>query len=147
MKHLIRLFLALLFVSFISSCKKDDEPMSVVPAITFKSISPSTVNQFSDSLVIAIEYTDGDADLGQNNTETPNAFVTDQRNNIEYKFRIRQLAPDNANIAIKGVLDIIIPSVAVSGTTSELATFSLYVKDRAGNQSNTIATTAITVNP
>jgi len=121
--------------------------MSVVPAITFKSISPSTVNQFSDSLVIAIEYTDGDADLGQNNTETPNAFVTDQRNNIEYKFRIRQLAPDNANIAIKGVLDIIIPSVAVSGTTSELATFSLYVKDRAGNQSNTIATTAITVNP
>ena len=147
MKQLIRFFAVVVFVGFISSCDKDDKPTSPVPVITFKSISPSNVNQFSDSLVIEVEYTDGDADLGQNDTEIPNAFVTDQRNNIEYKFRIRQLAPNDANIAIRGVLDIVVPSVSVSGTTAEQATFSVYIKDRAGNQSNTITTTTITINP
>jgi hypothetical protein len=67
---------------------------------------------------------------------------------LTYGLRIRQLAPDNANIIIRGEINLVIPAVGHSGSSSsENATFQVYVKDRAGNQSNVISTTVISVNP
>jgi len=132
-----------------TSCKKEDDPVSAVPEITFETISPGTVREFRDSVVITIGYKDGDGDLGVNNSTASNAFVTDSRNNLVYSFRIRQLAPENAGVTIQGKLDIVVPAVALSSNTatSESATFSVYIKDRAGNSSNTITTGAVTVVP
>lgn len=129
------------------SCKKDEE-VSMAPSIEFKSISPGSVEQFRDSVIIGISYIDNNGDLGENETEIPNAFVKDLRNNLVYSFRIRQLAP-NATIAIKGNLEIIVPQVALinSGSTSESVSFEVYVKDRAGLESNKITTSAVTIVP
>lgn len=129
------------------SCKKD-ETVALEPSIEFKSISPGSIKQYRDSVVIEISYLDNNGDLGENETEIPNAFVKDLRNNLVYSFRIRQLAPE-ATIAIKGNLEIIVPQVALinSSSTSESATFEVYVKDRAGLESNKVTTTAVTIVP
>jgi hypothetical protein len=133
----------------LSACKKDVEKPGSVPVITFEAISPGTVHQFKDSVMIAIGYTDGDGDLGENSSTAQNAFVTDSRNNLTYYFRIRQLAPDHANITIRGKLDIIVPAVALQNGSSgsEPVSFSVKIKDRAGNMSNSISTSTISVVP
>ena len=131
------------------SCSKETEEISATPEITFETISPGTVKEFADSVVIQLTYTDGDGDLGENGSGIENAFITDSRNNLTYTFRIRQLAPDNANVIIRGKLSIVVPAVSLvnSSSTSETATFDIYIKDRAGHQSNTITTSIVTVVP
>jgi hypothetical protein len=137
----------LLLSSALISCKKD-EAFTFEPSIEFKSISPGTIKEYRDSVVITISYLDRNGDLGENETEVPNAFVKDLRNNLTYSFRIRQLAPE-ASIAIQGNLSIVIPQVALvnSTATSESATFEVYVKDRAGLESNKITTSAVSILP
>jgi hypothetical protein len=137
----------LLLSSAIMSCKKD-EAFTFEPSIEFKSISPGTIKEYKDSVVITISYLDRNGDLGENETEIPNAFVKDLRNNLLYSFRIRQLAPE-ASIAIQGNLSIVIPQVGLvnSNSSSETATFEVYVKDRAGLESNKITTSAVSVIP
>lgn len=143
------LFPALISCFVLAGCSRsDDEEINKGPApvIEFKSISPSTVKQYRDSVVIRIGYSDADGDLGQNNADVDNAFVTDSRNHLTYNFRIRQLAPDNSTLYIKGTLEIVVPATALTGSGgSETLIYSVYVQDRAGNRSNTVTTSAITV--
>ncbi|MFN4122292.1 MAG: hypothetical protein ACK4GL_03180 [Flavobacteriales bacterium] len=139
-------FTLTLVICMLSSCKKEESSWSEVPEIKFISISPSSLVQFSSPLTITIEYRDGDGDLGENSPDVVNTFVTDSRNNLTYQLRTQQLAPDNANIAITGRLNIEIPSVAVIGSgNSESFTYSIYLTDRKGNRSNTITTSSVTV--
>ncbi len=127
------------------SCKKADE-ISVVPEIEFISVTPQNVHEFTDSLVFTIKYKDGDGDLGENNPDAENLFLTDSRNNVIYKFRIPQLAPYNSKIIIEGNLNVTLVNTAIiDGSSSQTFAYSIYVKDRAGNQSNTITTAAVTV--
>jgi hypothetical protein len=130
-----------------ASCNKDKITYSDTPEIEFVSISPATVNSFSDPVTIRISYKDGNGDLGQNTSGVENAFVTDTRSNLTYGLRIRQLAPDNESIKIKGEIDLILPGLGISGSSNETATFSIKIVDRAGNQSNVITSAAITVLP
>ena len=146
----MRFFLFLLgSLMCLSSCKKDAETMSVVPEISFVSIGPSTVFQNKDSVIIRISYRDGDGDLGENNSDVKNAEITNFRNNLTYNFRIRQLAPSNANVAIQGELEFIVSGVAMENTSlsSESTSFSIKITDRAGNASNVITSNSITVLP
>ena len=108
-----------------------------------------SIYQNKDSVIIRISYRDGDGDLGENSSGIENAEITNFRNNITYKFRIRQLAPDNANVAIQGELEFIIPGVAMENTSlaSESTYFTVSITDRAGNKSNQISTDNITVFP
>ncbi|MBL0310374.1 MAG: hypothetical protein IPP77_12075 [Bacteroidetes bacterium] len=137
------LFLLLLF----AGCKKE-EAISEVPSIKFVSMNPNPAIRYQDELVITIEYTDGNGDLGENTPDAKNLFVRDNRNNVTSEFRIRQLAPDNANIIISGPLKINLPPQGFidDNNTTETATYSIYLVDRAGNQSNTIETPALMIN-
>jgi hypothetical protein len=138
----------LLVIIIISACKKVDNSISDTPEIGFVSLSPSSLKANADSLSIIISYKDGNGDLGENDNNVKNLFVTDNRNNVTYQFRIKQLAPNNATIAIQGELDVVLNSIPlVNGTAPEQATYSIYIKDRSGNQSNTITTGGVTVNP
>jgi hypothetical protein len=47
---------------------------------------------------ISISYEDGNGDLGENNANVTNLFITDNRVGIEYPYRINQLGP---NLRIK----------------------------------------------
>ena len=130
-----------------SGCKKD-EPISNTPSIEFVSMSPNPAVKYEDEVKITIKYIDGDGDLGENNPDVKNLFVTDSRNNVTYEFRIPQLAPDNANIIIQGNQPFYLPPQGFldDNNSSETTVYSIYVKDRAGHQSNTVQTATLTIN-
>jgi hypothetical protein len=131
---------------FFSSCKKDEDPMDIVPSIEFVSITPGLANEYTDAVTIRIRYTDGDGDLGENDDAVSNCFVTDNRIGITSSYRIRQLAPDGASIPIKGVLDIEIGGLGITdGSVQQNASFDLYLTDRAGHNSNRLTTGTITI--
>jgi hypothetical protein len=131
----------------ISSCKKKDKTESTTtPQITFVSISPSTAVEYVNSITISFSYDDLDGDLGQNEPNVTNLFITDSRNGVTYNYRISQLSPDGSSIHIKGNLNAVLKNTAITdGSSSQQVSYSLYIKDRAGNASNTITTTAITI--
>ena len=134
---------------FFGGCKKE-APISNTPSIKFISMTPSTVtkNNEADKIVITFEFTDGNGDLGDNTPDMKNLFCTDSRNNVTYEFRIPQLAPDNANIIITGqqAFDLPPQGFVDDNHTTETTTYSNYVKDRSGNQSNTIQTSTLVIN-
>lgn len=127
------------------SCEKE-QVISDTPLIEFKSISPATVQEYSDDIIIIISYSDGDGDLGENNPDIHNLFLEDNRNGIVYQFRIPHLAPDNNSIAIEGDFNITINGSGITDeSSSQQVNYSIYVKDRVGNKSNTITTSNITI--
>lgn len=131
---------------FFNSCNTVGE-ISEVPEISFESVAPSVVTEYQDSLVFTISYRDGDGDLGENNTDNDNVFVQDSRNQVTYGFRLQQLAPDNATIAIQGNMNVTLPNTAiVNGGTSESVSYTIWVVDRAGNESNKVTSSTVTVN-
>jgi hypothetical protein len=137
----------LFLVSFIilTACKKD-EASSEVPSIEFSSITPTTAIAYTDEIIITIDYRDQNGDLGENDPDVSNCFITDSRNNVTYEFRIPQLSPDNSTITIDGSLEVKLQSIGISDNVeTESVSFDVYVEDRAGNKSNTVTTTSITV--
>ncbi len=130
----------------VTACKKE-EAISNTPSLKFISISPNPAVKYQDEVVIKVEYTDGDGDLGENTPDVKNLFVTDSRNNVASQYRISQLGPD-AKVIIKGTLDIVLPPQSFADDThaSESAMYTIYVKDRAGNESNHVTTSSITIN-
>ena len=120
--------------------------MSYVPNLEFISISPLEITEFKEKVSLVIKYEDNDGDLGENNPDVKNLFITDQRNGVQYTYRIPQLSPSGSNIRITGNLEINLNSLSVVGSgTSESVTFNIYAIDRAGNQSNTITSSSIIV--
>ena len=127
------------------ACKKDDA-LSVAPTIEFQSISPLTAQEYIDDINITISYADKDGDLGENSPEIDNLFVEDSRNGIVYHYRIPQLAPNENEISIEGNFNIKINGSGITdSSTSQQVNYAIYVKDRAGNKSNTITTPNITI--
>ena len=141
MKYIIYLFaIVLLF-----SCEKE-QVISNTPEIEFQSSSPTTVQEYSDNIIITISYSDGNGDLGENNPDIHNLFVEDNRNGIVYQFRIPHLAPDNNSIAIEGDFNITINGSGITDeSSSQQVNYTIYVTDRAGNKSNSISTSSITI--
>ena len=130
----------------ISSCKKDEAIHSDTPTIELVSVSATSVQE-GDPITFKIKYTDGDGDLGENDADAKNLFLIDNRVNVTYEYRIEQLAPSGSSIIIRGNLNIELSSTAITnGSNSQSVTYSIYVRDRAGNQSNTVTTESITIN-
>jgi len=137
--------LYIILLIFLFSCKKEN-PISVIPEIEFISISPIVIQEFSDEITITIYYFDANGDLGENNPDVKNMFVKDNRNDIEYEYRIPELTPSGSNIAIQGNFDIIINGTGITNESSiQNVNYDIYVKDRAANKSNVITTSSITI--
>ncbi|HAP70468.1 MAG TPA: hypothetical protein DCR04_12230 [Flavobacteriales bacterium] len=140
------IWIAVFMACVLSSCDKLTE-ISEVPEIAFESVVPNVVTEYQDSLYFTLSYRDGNGDLGQNNTDENNLFIQDSRNQVTYGFRIQQLAPDNSDIAIQGNLNVTLPNAAIiNGGASESVSYTIWVVDRAGNESNRVNSSTVTVN-
>lgn len=139
----IYLFILLFFLS----CKKGEKKeYPAEPSIEFISISPESMTEGQSKITIIFKYSDGDGDLGENNPDVNNLFVTDNRLGITYSYRIKQLAPSGSSIPITGTLNTETGTVFISdGSAQQNVNFSLYVVDRAGHVSNTISTSPVTI--
>ncbi len=140
---MVKNFVVLFLVAFLLFACTKSVP-STAPSITFKSIDPATMVIGQGTLRITISYADSDGDLGENNADVKNLFVSDNRNGVLYQFRIPQLSPSGSTISIKGDLNIDLPNVGIAdGAVTESATFNIYAKDRSGQASNTLTTSAV----
>lgn len=119
-----------------------------IPVISYISITPNPAIAYNDQLVLRITYEDGNGDLGENTAGVRNLFVKDSRNDITYSYRINQLAPSGATIAIQGEIDINLNQAILLSetTTKEEVVYEVYLTDRAGNESNLITTDTLLVN-
>ncbi len=147
-----RLFLsvALLGLVFIASCSKDDLGASLynpVPVVTVLDISPDTVTEFQQIINLTLQYEDGDGDIGEFDPDVGVVFVKDSRLATADEFHVPPLAPLNAPpIAIKGTLTLQIKNSFILGNAAqEKINYSLWLRDRAGHESEVVTTPYILI--
>jgi hypothetical protein len=141
-----RFFAILTCIVVIASCKKDAGVTDPVPKIISVSLSSNSVQSLTDSIVFTVKYQDGDGDLGENSADVKNLFVIDNRIPLTYPYRIQQLAPDNSSVPIQGKLNIVLKGIGITDSSaSQNTTFSIYVVDRAGHQSNTVTSGTVVI--
>ncbi len=141
-----KIFYFTMIMLFIAGCKKDEITFPIEPKIEMVSITPPSPRQYTDPVTITIHYEDGDGDLGENNDQVKNCFVTDNRIGITYEYRIKQLAPSGVSIPIDGNLNIDLGGQVLTDSSSQQSvTYTLYVVDRAGHKSNSVTTAAVVI--
>ncbi len=145
---------AILMLFLINSCKKKDNtpepnpPLSKVPSISITGLSANTVKALSDTLTISIKYTDGDGDIGFENADSAVVYVTDNRFPITMEYHVPPLSPTGTAVSITGTLPVVVKNIILQNSTvAENATFSIKLRDRAGNWSNTAITSTVVVVP
>ena len=122
---------------FALACEEPEDPRDPIPYIEVVSISPSIIKEFQDSVVIVLEYHDGDGDLGGIPADDANLFVVDRRINVPFEFRIQELVPGGVEVPITGRLNLTIQNLFITdGGNQQQVDFEIYAFDRAGNESN-----------
>lgn len=158
----IRLFTwAILLAGSTWACV-DPPNYPVEPVITFKSLSKRTLLQRPlnqrDSIQITFTFTDGDGDLGFQDT-TSSVFIRDGEDNFSrLPYRIPYIEQQGAGNGISGEITLIAPTVcckytdpvekislACQNVPIKLDTifYIISIKDRAGHLSNEIRTDPI----
>ena len=137
-----------LIISFsMYSCKKDKLLFSATPEISISSVTPTTVTQFRDSIVVLVHYKDGDGDVGFTEPDSLSMVVQDDRTPNPDWYYVPPLAPAGSVIAIQGELEIKLHNTFLLGSGSqEITKFHIKLKDRAGHWSNEVTTPQITIN-
>jgi hypothetical protein len=136
---------------------------SAIPNITNITLSKNQMNQsniFEDSITLTIEFTDGDGDFGSASTSNENnIFVIDNRTSLlNDAFKAPFIPTQGSGNGVAGKIFIKMystccitdnnPSCCFDNfgcPQSNDLTYSVYIKDRAGNQSNTVITPNITL--
>lgn len=162
LKYILPLVAVLLITE---SCKKLPD-YSKTPAIEFSGfeiyrnrLNPLTLTN-EDSVVVKIKFQDGDGDLGMDeedkkNDTLPNfvmrSFVKNNTpflDSVTYTGQFQPLTLSAKNI--KGPLDGELRYTQLFSysnfSVKDTVRFSIYIKDRAGNVSNTIMTDEIVLN-
>lgn len=109
-----------------------------------------------DTTQVTIMFTDGDGDLGSN--DSLNVFFTDLRDNFEaYQYKIPFIPEEGAANGISGEIyidlltsccyfpDNTAPCEPSETFPTDTVTFEVYIKDRAGHESNHITLPPITL--
>ncbi len=155
-------FLIFLIVGLSYCIQPPDYPSE--PVITFKSLNKNVIEQGSataifDTLVVTISYTDGDGDLGY---EDPafDIILTDSRDGNINQFRLPVIPEQGTGNGISGEIQLFIPNApsnlccipeigdpctVIAGLSEDTFSYSIYIIDRAGHQSNTVETDPITL--
>ncbi|MDZ4663886.1 MAG: hypothetical protein SGJ15_03315 [Bacteroidota bacterium] len=138
----------LAIAALLISCKKKEEPApDPIPTLEIVSISPSTVKEFQDSVIIKLKYKDANGDLGDQSPDLHSLYVKDSRLPNPDTYHVKPLAPISSdNIPIEGELTIKLNALFLLGTgTSEATTLNIKIKDRAGNWSKEVTSAQLTI--
>ncbi len=124
----------------VSACKKEETlPAQAAPVIGILSITPDTIVQYQDSLVIVIQYEDQNGDLGNINPDKHDLEIKDSRLQFADTYHVKPLSPDGTSLYIHGKLSVTIPTMFLLGNGNlEQVTFSIKLRDRAGQWSEEV---------
>lgn len=140
------LFTLTVIAGLLGACKEDVSPLELRPVLRVESISPTTVRQFEDTITMVIFYEDADGDLGSEDPDENVLSVKDSRLEIADFYHVKPLAPIGTVVPIQGTLSVNLRTAFLLGNgDSEEITFTVQIKDRAGNYSEAVVSPSITV--
>ena len=132
-----------------------------VPKIDFVSLTKDTMLQGlnqEDSIIVTFHFEDGDGDIGRmTDSEANNVFFIDTRTGqLDNSFGIPFVPPQGSSNGIEGEVYIKIfstccifpvgdPCQPSTEFPIDALTYEIYIKDRAGHESNRITTPVITL--
>ena len=143
----IKLLILFAIPLLLFGCRKEDlrEDMDV-PYISIKNITPTEVYEFSESVLLEIAYEDGNGDLGFHDPDILSLSVQDSRLDSADMYHIPPLTPDGEEIYIKGTFNVYLNTTFLIGIgSSEKLRYTVKIRDREGNWSNTVTSEEITV--
>ena len=151
MKNFTLITLFLLLCLYWQSCSEPPQ-YPIEPAIVFAGLDKDTLQQGvsnADKVRIKFTFTDGDGDLG-NADSTINIFLKDLRNNqAAATFQIPFIPVAGTKNGISGDITIAVnqtcclPSCEIPKNAMDTLRYEIFIKDRAGHESNRITTTPI----
>lgn len=139
----------LLLIILFSNCKQDETFLSETPEIELLNVSTNQVISFVDSITFEIQYKDGNGDLGFANGDSLSFHLIDNRNGLVQEFYIPPLTPNNEQIAIQGTFLVTLDYTFIfnSNNQEETTTYTMRIKDRAQNWSNSVTSSEIKILP
>ena len=138
------------FVLLFTTCTtvSDELTFPVEPSLELLSTSDTELTEFTEPLVLQLRYEDGDGDLGNADPDVNSIFVRDERLSEPDAYYLAPLAPDGARISITGELTVELnPTFRLGNAPTETTTFTLWITDRAGNESNRLTIGSVTIVP
>ncbi|MGB1018530.1 MAG: hypothetical protein ACPGVH_05650 [Chitinophagales bacterium] len=142
LKPIIYTFAAVAILTI--SCKKEEIDYS--PKISLVSMAPLQVTEYADSIVFTIKYEDKNGDIGIPDADINSLWLKDARLDKADEYFIAPLAPLDTEVSIEGELKINLKNTFKLGNSpSEKTKFTIWLKDRAGNESNIIETPELTI--
>lgn len=127
----------------------DYEPLKNIPVIEFENISTTDVVEYQDTIIFTVFYQDGNGDIGSLDPDATTIELIDNRDstNLIFNYHLSPRAPAGTEIAIQGTLDVVLLHSIIldDNNASEETTFSLRIKDEAGNWSNKVESPTVLV--
>ena len=135
----------LIFSSVLLQNCTEKEP-NKIPVISLVSMTPTTVHQYTDSVIIIIHYQDKDGDIGIPDADKNSLWIQDARLVNPDEYFISPLAPIDTEVSIEGEFRIKLKNTFKLGTAAqEITKFNIWLFDRAGNKSNILETPELTI--
>lgn len=147
------------FLCIFSACERnhieyietnDYELLENIPVIEFEGISTMDVMEYTDSITFTIFYQDGNGDIGTVDPDETTIELVDNRDadNLIFNYHLSPRAPGGTEVAIQGNLDVVLGHTIIldDSNTTEETTFSLRIKDAAGNWSNLVESPTVIIN-
>jgi hypothetical protein len=160
----MRFLITSVYMFFFASCISPPD-YSDIPTLEFRSFSKLTMNQGvfeEDSVILTMFFTDGDGDFGISGQGLEkNIFIKDKRTNETFReYKAPFIPLEGAGNGISGTISIklystccifpessgIFPCEKSEEFPANDLELDVYIKDRAGNQSNVITTSKIKLN-
>jgi hypothetical protein len=139
--------LGIILATSVLSCTKEvDNGLSDIPNIEILNVAPTVIQEFDGNVIVTLQYTDGNGDLGYIEADSFALEVKDARLSQADFYYVPPLAPVGHDLSIQGELDVKLNGTFILGNGNEEKTsFTLRIKDRAGNWSNLVTTPEITI--
>lgn len=140
--------LVLLVGIALAACKKSNiRVLDKAPVIRINSVAPTTVQAFSGRTEVVLQYEDGDGDQGSLHPDSLMLEVRDDRLTAPDFYFVPPLSPEASNVPIRGTIRFRLNGTFLFGNgATEVTNYSIRLRDRSGQWSNTVLTPQIIIN-
>lgn len=137
--HKPHILLLIILLIFGASCHRDTPEISSNPVLTYISLTPDTVREYGDSLLLVLGYEDRDGDMGSADPEEKVLVIKDSRLAEPDYYHLQPLSPPDTSVHIRGKINIHIPSLfLLSNDSLEKVIYTITTYDQKGNWSDPV---------